>query len=572
MAEAGVEETADAVIILDERFCIVDANTPAEALFGYPRVALSGQSLGLLLPDYRRLGSEPGVAGAGLFAGSGQNPAQVHRTTGVHRDGHRLLAEVSFGERLRQGERCRHVTVCAARTRRRLEAAQQRRASAAPRHPAAPLTAQVRPAEDDGYDALTGLANRTFFLAQLQRALEHRARGVALAVMYLGCDRFKQVNDGLGYEAGDALLAELGARLSGCVRPGDLVARLGGDEFAVLLAEPATSDEAILAARRIRNRLDQAVVIGAQTVHMSLSIGIALGREQEAEAVLQGAAAALRQAKTLGRARYQLFDETLRERAVRLLMLETDLYRALTQQELEVYYQPIRSLAQGRLVGFEALLRWQHHELSEIAPAEFIPVAEANGLIIELDRWVLQRACTQLARWEPSLEAPLGLNVNFSSRQFSRDDLVPFVAQVLQTTGVAAGQLRLEMTESVLIGDDARVGENVAQLRALGVGIYVDDFGTGYSSLGLLQRFSIDSLKIDVSFVRDVTTSARSAELIKTVVTLARALGVTVVAEGIETEAQLEHLKTLGCEFGQGYLFAKPLSEAEATTLLAALG
>jgi len=427
---------------------------------------------------------------------------------------------------------------------------------------------------DAFHDKLTGLANRALFLDRLGQAVERyqrRADG-GFAVLYLGSDRFKVVNDSLGHATGDQLLIELGERLKCCVRPGDTVARLGGDEFVILLEDAALVEEATRVAERIQHEVRKPFLLDGGRVHTSLSIGVIMSStyHENAQGILRDADIAMYHAKALGKARHQVFSEEMRDHAVKLLALENDLRGAIERGELRVYYQPIRLITGGQLTGFEALVRWEHPTLGTVSPAMFIPIAEETGLIIELDRWVLRAACRQLKNWQqrfPSIP-PLTINVNLSSRQFLEADLVDFVGGVLEEATIQPEHLKLEVTESVLVQHSEAVTVAFHKLKALGVKLYVDDFGTGYSSLSYLQRFPVDTLKIDRSFVHHMATSPESVELVRTIIAMAQALNLNVVAEGIETGSQLAQLEALGCSYGQGYFFAKPLEVSDATALL----
>lgn len=587
----SAETTLDAIIIMDEDFCILYTNRSAATLFGYQPGELVGQHLARLLPNHPHYVGEVGVEAASCPTGTA--PAMLHKSaqmlelSGVCRSGHSFPAEVTFSEHYEGDARRVTAIMRDATARNRAQAARQalerhveesnsKLASELERTRAELERAKAQLYYGDFHDKLTGLGNRALFLDYLRLVIERNKRRSdgdlrqEFTVMYLDCNRFNRINDSLGHEIGDKLLGEVGRRLRHCVRPADVVARIGGDEFGILLGEPVTVHQAVSLVVHIQDVISKPFTIGAHTIHITLSIGIATSEESfnRAAQTLRDAEIAMYHAKVLGRARYQLFSKAMREQVLSLLTLETNLQSAKAQRELEVYYQPIASLERGQLVGFEALLRWHHPTLGLVAPAEFIPLAEETGLIVELDRWILRQACEQLRRWQQYLPSPFLLNVNLSSWHLIHDDLVPFVREVLQSTGVAAEQLGLEVTESVLVQDNDKAGLIIEQLRTLGVRIYVDDFGTGYSSLSYLQRFLVDSLKIDASFVRDVTTNVKSSELITTILAMARTLGLTVVAEGIETKAQLEHLKDLGCVFGQGYIFAKPLTELEATSYL----
>lgn len=416
------------------------------------------------------------------------------------------------------------------------------------------------------HDALTGLPNRTHFQKQLKQVV---AKENPFAVLYLDFDGFKAVNDSFGHAVGDALLIAIGVKLEACIRPGDLVTRLGGDEFAVLLEEVSELEDAVQIAERLKEVFQASIQIGNHTLDCTTSIGIVLGDgdRTSGENVLRDADIAMYRAKASGRSQYVVFEPSMRENIHARLALETDLRGAVKHEELVVFYQPVLHSASGKLAGFEALVRWQHPERLLVLPAEFIPLAEETGLIIEIDRWVLKTACAQLKTWLPH-NPDLTLSVNLSSRQFARADLAPFVAGVLAEFQLEPQQLKLELPESLLIDLSLGVRETLTMLRQLGLRLHIDDFGTGYSSLSYLQRFDADALKVDRSFVMRMLESEDSAELVRTIVNMAHNLGMEVVAEGVETNEQYTLLRALGCEYVQGYLFSKPVPAAAAALLL----
>jgi diguanylate cyclase len=415
------------------------------------------------------------------------------------------------------------------------------------------------------HDALTGLPNRTHFQLRLGEVAEKQP----FAVLYLDFDRFKGVNDSFGHAVGDALLRAIATRLQGCLRPGDLVARLGGDEFAVLLLDPASEEDAVGVAERLIQTFAVPFEIDNHTLYCTSSIGVVLSEAERSspEDVLRDADIAMYRAKAAGRSRFVLFEAAMRENVQARLALETDLRGALQRDELEVYYQPVMHSDTGSVAGFEALVRWQHPERGLVSPGDFIPLAEETGLVIDLDRWVLKTACAQLRDW--SADHPeLSLSVNLSGHQFSRPDLAPFVAEVLAEFELAPERLKLELTEGLLMDTSAAVRETLTALRLLGLRLHIDDFGTGYSSLSYLQRFDADALKVDRSFVLRMLENEDSAELVRTVVSMAHNMGMQVVAEGVETQEQYRHLQWLGCEYVQGYLFSKPVPARQAEAFL----
>lgn len=433
----------------------------------------------------------------------------------------------------------------------------------------AALNAQL--AHDAFHDALTGLPNRALFMDRLSHAVKREGRKDTLgfAVLFLDLDDFKIVNDSLGHAAGDALLVRVGKRLEACLRPGDTVARLGGDEFAVLLEEVTDTSHLEQIATRIGQAFTPFTLEGHR-LQVTPSIGMVSSKAgyTEVEALLRDADIAMYQAKARGKGCHTLFDPAMREQAKTRLTLEAELRTALERDELRVHYQPIVVTQTGELTGFEALVRWQHPKRGTVSPGEFIPLAEETGLIVELDRFVLEEACQQMQAWQQVYGHHLTLSVNLSGQQFTHSDLAKYVRSTLQTTGFKAEQLHLELTESLLIGSSPQATKTLATLRALGVKLHLDDFGTGYSSLSYLQRFSAHTIKIDRSFICNLTESGESATLVRTIILMADALDMQVVAEGVETETQLAYLQALNCDFVQGYLFGKPLPTEEAEAFL----
>jgi diguanylate cyclase (GGDEF)-like protein/PAS domain S-box-containing protein len=424
------------------------------------------------------------------------------------------------------------------------------------------------------HDALTDLPNRTLFTDRLGHALTRAARRkVSVAVLFLDLDRFKVVNDSLGHDVGDQLLAAVGRLLRDCVRRGDTVARLGGDEFTILLEDVATTADAAHVAERIMAAMQAPFRLAGHEVCVSASIGIALsgGHTAEPEDLLRDADAALYRSKNRGKARYEVFDASMHARALERLQLENDLRHGIEQGDLRVYYQPIVNLGTGRITGVEALARWLHPTHGFIPPGEFIPLAEESSLILPLSRWVLSAACRQAAAWHGRYpDAPaITVAVNLSVRQFQHPALVEEVAGVLRETGLDPRCLSLEITESMMMETAEATNAILRDLKALGVKLAIDDFGTGYSSLGYLKRFPVDTLKIDRTFVAGLGQDPEDTAIVHAVIRLAHTLGLEVTAEGIETAAQADNLRATGCELGQGYHFAKPLPAEALETFFA---
>ena len=427
---------------------------------------------------------------------------------------------------------------------------------------------------DAFHDTLTGLPNRALFVDRLKQALARTKRlgPHQFAVLFLDLDRFKIINDSLGHIVGDQLLVGIARRLEACLRPGDTVARLGGDEFTILLEDVTDISEAILVAERVEKEVSSPFNLRGHEVFTTVSVGIApstIGYDSPDE-ILRDADTAMYRAKSLGKARHEVFDKTMHARAVSLLQLENDLRRAVERQEFLLYYQPIVSLQTGQLCGVEALIRWEHPEHGLIMPSEFIPVAEETGLILQMGQWGLREACRQLCEWRREFPGvpPFQVSVNLSSKQFSQPDLIEQITRALRDTGLDPAGLRLEITESVVMENIESATDMLKQLRDLGVEASIDDFGTGYSSLSYLHRFPISVLKIDRSFVSGMSNQSENVEIIRSILMLARNLGMTVVAEGVETGEQVAQLQELGCQNAQGYYYSRPLRAKAAAEFL----
>ena len=426
------------------------------------------------------------------------------------------------------------------------------------------------------HDGLTGLANRVLFMDRLACALADLQRRATphFAVLFFDLDRFKNVNDSLGHTLGDKLLVGIARRLEHFLRPGDTVARLGGDEFAILLHRVETAGGAIHVADRIQEILNMNFSIDGHEVFVTASIGIAHSATGylNPEEILRDADIAMYRAKAGGKARYEIFDRDMHQSAVALLKLETELRQGVQREDFVMHYQPIVSLDHGCIVGFEGLVRWQHPERGLVSPTQFIAVAEETGLIVPLGWWVLRESCQQTREWQIRFpgEPPLWISVNMSGKLFMKKKMVDHLMSILEETSLEPSNLRIEVTENVIM-DHADVAiRNLMELRALGVQLSIDDFGTGYSSLSYLQRFHYDELKIDRSFVSKLGQVGDSRAIIETILSLANSLGIGVVAEGIETAEQVDRLRKMDCPHGQGYWFSRPLTAPAATELIAA--
>jgi diguanylate cyclase (GGDEF)-like protein/PAS domain S-box-containing protein len=433
-------------------------------------------------------------------------------------------------------------------------------------------------------DPLTGLPNRLLFIDRVGRLIKHtkRRKDQLFAVLFLDLDGFKMINDSLGHLIGDQLLLGVASRLEKCLRSSDTVARLGetftvarlgGDEFTVLLDDIKDPGDAKRAADRMMKALVAPFILGGKEVFTSVSIGIALSNSayEQAEDILRDADTAMYRAKSLGKARYEVFDADMRAKVMARLQLETDLRHALERGEFRNFYQPIVALASGEIAGFEALLRWQHPTRGLLAPIEFIPVAEETGLIRELGWWNLREACRQISIWRASFMAHphLTISVNLSAKQFLQPNLVEDIRKLLAELQVPPEALKLEITESTVMADPSGAVEMLAKIKSLGIHLAIDDFGTGYSSLSYLHRFPLDTLKIDRSFISSMGDDGEGMEIARTIMPMANNLRLDVVAEGVETVQQFALLKKLHCKYGQGFYFSMPLSAEGTAALLA---
>lgn len=424
------------------------------------------------------------------------------------------------------------------------------------------------------HDGLTGLPNRTLLSDRMSMAVERAKRSIDYnyAVLFIDLDRFKVVNDTMGHEMGDKLLIDLSNRLKECVRTVDTLARLGGDEFAILLDGITNQELAIEIATRIQESLSQPFDLDGQEFFTSASIGISfstLGYESP-EDILRDADTAMYRAKANGKARHEVFDLGMHTRAVEALKLENDLRQGIERNEVCAHYQPIMSLQNGTVTGFEALARWEHPKRGLISPVDFIPLAEDTGLIVPLGMKIFKEACQKLRHWQLifNTEEPLTMSINLSGKQFVQKDLVEEIRKVIRDAQIDPSCIRLEITESIVMENASAAIDTLKQLKSIGVQLSIDDFGTGYSSLSYLHRFPFDILKIDRSFVSRMSTDKDSLSIVETIITLANKLGKTTVAEGVETEGHKDILRQLSCDYGQGYLFSKPLNSDNAEEFL----
>lgn len=423
------------------------------------------------------------------------------------------------------------------------------------------------------HDSLTGLPNRSLLIEELQTCLNRvkKNSNYLFAVLFLDCDRFKIVNDSLGHLVGDQVIIAIAKRLQSCLSAEDTLARLGSDEFTIIIRNIQDISDAINRAKTINQELQLPLKIESYDVFINVSIGIAMGNAtyEKPEHILRDADIAMYQAKKLGHAHYQVFESSMRDNVLKRLQLDTDLRLAVQNQEFYLNYQPIISLCTGKMAGFEALVRWHHPQQGFISPGEFIPMAEETGLIVPIGIWVLREACQTMQYWiEKFPELKLHISVNLSVKQFRQPNLIEAIDQILAETKLNSEYLKLEITETAIMDNAESANRLLKQLRARKIKLSLDDFGTGYSSLSYLHRFHLDTLKIDRSFIGNISDDRESLEIVEAIVTLAHQLKMDVVAEGVETLMHFNQLRTLGIEFGQGYFFAKPLDTESAEAFI----
>ncbi len=538
------EHSPQAIVLIDEKRNVLDANKGFEELFGYRAEDIQGFGVrAFIVPE--DLLTECENVRAAILAG---NTVQKE-TSRRHRDG-RLIPVSMIGFRVKSGDAAGGVVYIYQDISERKSFEEQ-------------ITHQAF------HDALTGLPNRSLFAERLERALARgKRRGeYQYAVLMIDLNKFKAVNDSLGHAAGDLLLVEIATRIRSCMRSVDTVARLGGDEFAVILEEFRAKREVINVAERIQESLRRPCLVCGGEVFPGASIGIVLRTKEytSSEDILRDADIAMYRAKELSRS-YMIFDRRMHKEILETISLEAELREALAHGDMVLHYQPIVNVDSRGLEGFEALVRWNHPTRGIVPPGKFIPLAEETGIILPLGRWVITEACRQLGHWQRTIPGAerLSVSVNVSCRQFGRDGLVEHVAQVLEETGLDPSLLKLEITESVLMRDTGHSIHELNRLKALGVRIAVDDFGTGYSSLAYLRQLPIDLLKIDRSFISGSDNPEDNIQIVRSIISLARNLGLTVIAEGVEREDQFARLQSVRCDKAQGYMFSRPVDVGAA--------
>jgi diguanylate cyclase (GGDEF)-like protein/PAS domain S-box-containing protein len=538
-----VHMAAEAIIVVDEQFRVVLFNPTAEAVFGCSAADAYGASAERFVPPRLREACRQHMI---AFIAGGANAIRMGdhvEIFGLRANGEEFPLELSLSRISHSGKPLYSVVLNDISARRRDEAR---------------LNALAN------YDGLTALPNRALFHQRVQRSLVHAQRfNEGLAVLFLDLDRFKNVNDSLGHNVGDRVLQALAERLTGCLREVDTLARLGGDEFAVLIEQVTDTRFVGSVARKLLQAVAEPLTLDGQEYNITASIGISAypADGSDAATLLKNADIAMYRAKARGKNNAQFYAVDMNAHSMARLSIETGLRHALERGEFLLHYQPKVDIGSGRICGMEALLRWMRPGTGMVSPAEFIPVAEESGLIEPIGAWVLKAACERNRAWQRQGMPPLRVAVNLSARQFVQANLVSDVARVLDASGLAPGLLELEITESMVMDDPERAIRTLRQLKSMGIALAIDDFGTGYSSLGYLKRFPIDNIKIDRSFIKDIPGNNDDATITRTIIDMTHNLRLKVVAEGVETKAQLDFLREQGCDEMQGYYFSRPLAE-----------
>lgn len=548
--EKVMQVASESIIVTDSRGIIVKVNAFTDTLFGYQHDELLGQSIQVLVPPHQR---EAHLREMGHYQDDPEaRPMSVRQDlTALCKDGSEIPVNISLGPLVTEEGR---FTIAAVRDIRETKAY------------------EARILHQATHDTLTGLPNRALFHDLLNRAMIQAEREECLlAVVFLDLDGFKNINDTLGHDWGDQLLKQIAHRISAAVRRNDVVARQGGDEFTLLLQGVNHVDDVIAVTRKILTAVSEPVQLRETEFHVTASIGITIFPldDTDAEHLLRNADTAMYRAKDAGRNGFQFYTAEMNDQAQERLGIETDLRRAIAQHEFVLHYQPQVDIASGRIIGAEALLRWNHPQKGMIPPIKFIPVAEESGLIVPIGEWVLREACGQMRAWQVAGLPPLRIAVNLSARQFREPHLPQLIADIMAESGLKdRGVLEVEITESLLMKNVDVASDMLRQLFDMGVRISVDDFGTGYSSLSYLQRFCLHALKVDQSFVRDISNGADGAVIAGVIVDLAHKLKLNVIAEGVETLAQLHYLQQIGCDEMQGYYFSRPIPALEFEALV----
>jgi len=548
----GIMEVApEAIIIADEAGCIVMANAQTQKLFGYSESELIGQRIEMLIPERLRTVHQ-GHRERYDAATMGRNMGDRMDLLAQRKDGSEFAVDVSLGVlKSEQGK----LIISAVR-----DISERKQFEAKIIHQAT-------------HDALTGLPNRAFFRELLARGLVHaRREDKLLAVLFLDLDGFKNINDSLGHEAGDSLLKSIAQRIVGSLRKDDVVARQGGDEFTILLQGINAYPDIVQIAEKLLQSISEPLHFGSHTMYVTASIGVTIFPfdDDDVDSLLRNADTAMYQAKAAGKNTFRFYTAEMNAEIRSRVEIEMGLRRALEEEQFALFYQPQADIGTMDIIGVEALLRWNHPDLGLIPPGRFIPVAEESGLIVPIGEWVLRTACRQIKQWREQGFSDLKVAVNLSARQFHQENLLQMISSILKETGLdpRSGALELELTESMVMRNIERTETLMSALHAMGLRISIDDFGTGYSSLNYLKRFTIDTLKIDQSFVRNIAHDPHDAAIASTVVTLGHSLQLSVIAEGVETADQLEFLRNMGCDEIQGYYLSKPLPVEAASDLL----
>ncbi|MGB3222256.1 MAG: EAL domain-containing protein [Desulforhopalus sp.] len=535
-----LEIAPDAILVLNQNQQILVVNSQFEEMFGYGRSEVLGKNLDILIP--LRYSNHTKYVQGYILRPQKRLMGQGKEFFALRKDGSEFAVEIALSS---------------------LKTADEVRVIAIIRDISERISYEFQLEHQANHDSLTQLPNRNLLIDRLDRALLYAERHHSMVgVLCVDLDHFKRINDSLGHDVGDRLLQTAAIRFSDCIRSSDTVARQGGDDFVFVITDVGGEDNIAKMAQKILVTMDQPLKLDSHDLHVTCSIGISIFPKdgKDAQTLLKNADAAMYRAKESGRNTSRFFTYHLSNSLVTQMTMEKHLRHALVNEELSLLYQPQLDLASGRVIGAEALLRWQNPELGAISPVNFIPLAEETGLIISIGEWVLRTACQQNSRWQKSGLPPLTMAVNLSPRQFWNPGLIDTVTQILRESGLTPACLELEITESMVMRDKDYVAAMLTEFKEIGVKLSIDDFGTGYSSLNQLRSFPFDKLKMDISFVREITYDPGSAAIAKTIISLAHNLNLLVIAEGVETEAQLNYLRNQGCDEMQGYLFSKPIS------------